>query len=265
MTILRLASGELLLYSPVQFSEELKRSVGKLGPVRHLIAPSIGHWMFVQDWQRACPEAKTWAVSGLRDRSQVRASGLRIDEELGSVPPDVWVDELDQVLIRGAVFAEVALFHKATRTLLISDLVLNLEPDKLPVPARAVGSLLGVLAPNGRAPVYLRILLRINRREASQAAARLVAFAPERVIFAHGRWFDRNATARLRRSLDWLLGGSGRGVKIIDNQRLPSAGTLIAAAAVVGLIGLAVVLRMRARAAGSLSGLRSRHSQHRRR
>jgi hypothetical protein len=32
----------------------------------------------------------------------------------------------------------------------------------------------------------------------------VIAWEPERVIFAHGRWFDREAAAYLRRSLSWL-------------------------------------------------------------
>ena len=51
------------------------------------------------------------------------------------------------------------------------------------------------------------------RREVAQFAFkpgargpfRLVALDPERVIFAHGRWFERNGAAQLRRSFGWLL------------------------------------------------------------
>jgi hypothetical protein len=51
----------------------------------------------------------------------------------------------------------------------------------------------------------VRGLLLLNRSEVAQKAARLVAFDPERVIFAHGRWFERDGAAQLRRSLAWLL------------------------------------------------------------
>jgi hypothetical protein len=33
----------------------------------------------------------------------------------------------------------------------------------------------------------------------------MVAFAPERVIFSHGRWFERDGTAALKRALSWLV------------------------------------------------------------
>jgi Domain of unknown function (DUF4336) len=87
MTILRLANGDLLLHAPAQYSDESRRAIETLGPIRHLLAPSVGHWMFLRDWQRACPQAKTWAVAGLKDRSQVRAARIRIDGELGDDAP----------------------------------------------------------------------------------------------------------------------------------------------------------------------------------
>ena len=60
-------------------------------------------------------------------------------------------------------------------------------------------------APNGRTPVYVRLIIRAGGQAAREAARKLVEWAPERVLFAHGRPFDRDATAALRRSLDWLL------------------------------------------------------------
>jgi hypothetical protein len=205
MTILRLSSGDLLLHSPIQFSQELKHSIEELGPIRHLVAPSMGHWMFLPAWQQACLAAKTWAVRGLRERSQVRAAGIRIDEDLIDMPPQVWAEDLDQVLFQAPIFSEVDFFHRESRSLVLTDIVLNVEPETLPSMGRLVGGMLGILAPNGRAPLYVRSLLKLNRSQAAQAAARLISFAPERVIFTHGTWFRDGATEQLRRSLNWLL------------------------------------------------------------
>jgi hypothetical protein len=205
MTIIRLGNGDLLLHSPARYSDELKRALAALGPIRHLVAPSVGHWMFIRDWQNACPEAKTWAVPGLKDRSQVRAAGVRIDAEVGDDAPDAWAKEIDQVLVQGPVFKEIDFFHRASRTLVLTDLILNIEGRDLPPLSRLIAGMLGILAPNGRAPAYVRGLLKLNRAQASQAAARLIGFDPQRVIFAHGRWFEENGAAHLRRSLAWLL------------------------------------------------------------
>jgi hypothetical protein len=44
-----------------------------------------------------------------------------------------------------------------------------------------------------------------GKTEGAQAASRLLPGGRDRVIFAHGRWFERGGSAALRRSLAWLL------------------------------------------------------------
>jgi hypothetical protein len=247
MTVLRLSGGELLLHSPVPYHPGLQRAVESLGRIGHLVAPSIGHWLFLKDWQAACPNAITWAVPGLEDRSQVRRSGLAIDAELSDRPPRVWANEIDQVLVAGPVFKEICLFHRPSRTLLLTDLIINLEGDLLPVFARPLARLLGIVAPEGRAPLYLRLLLRLNHRDTVRAAQRLVAFNPERVIFAHGQWFDRDAAGELRRSLAWILDGQSASPRLsaasATTTRAPLRSTALAGLALAGVWGLFAYLR----------------------
>lgn len=251
MTVLRLAGGELLLHSPIPYRPELQHALERLGRIGHLVAPSVGHWMFLKDWQAACPNAITWAVPGLEDRGQVRRSGVRIDAELGDRSPRVWANEIDQVLIAGPVFKEVALYHRATGSLLLTDLIINLEADLLPVLIRPLARVLGIVAPDGKAPLYLRLLLRTNRRAVADAARRLVAFEPERVIFTHGHWFERNATEELRRSLRWLLGSSAVGRDGLPPSRQergsPPTSTIVAGAALLGVVALLLGRRRKRR------------------
>jgi hypothetical protein len=206
MTVVRLSSGDLWLHSPTRFDGELKREMEKIGPIRHLVAPDIAHWMHLQDWQRACPEATTWAAPGLRDRREVRKSPVRLERDLSGSPPPEWAGDMEQVVVPGGFgFSEVDFLHQATATLLLTDLIVNIEAQKLPPPIRPGARLAGVVAPNGRAPIYLRLVVRMKRAEAARAAARMVAWAPERVIFSHGRWFECDGTAELRRAFAWLL------------------------------------------------------------
>ena len=207
MSVIRLSSGELWLHSPTRFGKRLQQQLEEFGPIRHLVAPNIAHWSFIKDWQRHCPDTTLWAAPNLRQRTQVKKAGLRIDHDLQEKAPDLWAGEIEQAIIPGGGgFREVAFFHKPTRTLLLTDLIVNLEPAKLPRATRTFAKLTGTLAPDGKAPAYLRLAIRMRRREAAAAAARLVGWVPERVIFAHGRWFERDGTEALRRSLAWVLG-----------------------------------------------------------
>lgn len=205
MTVFRLKEGGMLLHSPTRLTQPLLKSLQELGPIRHLVAPNSAHWTMVQEWQLAVPDALVWGAPGLRDRAQVKRSGLRIDHDLGDAAAP-WPDDLRQIDVPGiGGFHEVCLFHPATKTLVVTDLIQNLEKDKMPGPVRPLLSVAGNAAPDGRAPSYLRAAVRMKGLPPREAARQLVALQPERVILAHGAWFETDGTARLTRALDWLL------------------------------------------------------------
>jgi hypothetical protein len=205
MTVLRLYDGSLMLHSPTRFTATLKQELEQVGLIAHLVAPNSAHWMFVKEWQDRCPAVRTWAAPGLYRRGQVRRMGVHIDHEMQDGALAHWPGEIDRVLIEGVGFAEVALFVKHAKLVVLTDLVLNLEASKLPPALRPVAGLAGVLAPDGKAPLYLRALIKLKRTQARRAAKRLVAYKPDLTIFTHGRWFDSGAEEKLRKSLAWLL------------------------------------------------------------
>ncbi|WP_294395745.1 DUF4336 domain-containing protein [uncultured Sphingomonas sp.] len=204
MTIIRLADGDLLLHSPTPFSLELSDRITQVGPIRHLVAPSMAHWMFVADWQRAFPDARTWAAPGVRDRPQVRKSGVRIDAELGEGAPDAWAGEIEQGIVPGGLgFREIYFLHRPSRTLVLTDLIEGLEPTKLPPFTRGLMTMAG--ASDDRPALYLRAVLRLGGAETVRAIRSMVALEPERVIFAHGRFFADRGGARLTRAFAGFL------------------------------------------------------------
>ncbi|MCJ2127107.1 DUF4336 domain-containing protein [Methylobacterium sp. J-077] len=205
MTVIRLGDGTLWLHTPTRYEAGLHRAIAALGPIRHLVAPNIAHWTFVKAWQSHCPEALTWAAPNLRERGPVRRSGLRIDRVLTDTAAPGWASDLRQIVVPGGLgFREVAFFHGRSRTLVLTDLVVNLEPAKMPALLRPLLRLAGMTAPHGQPPPYLRFVIKLQQREAARAAADIVAREPTIVIFAHGLWFARDGTDRLRRSLRWL-------------------------------------------------------------
>lgn len=205
MTVVRLASGDVWLHSPTRYDDNLRREIEAVGPIRHLVAPNVAHWTFLKEWQDHCPDALTWAHPNLRKRRQVRRSGLRIDRDLGHTAPAAWSQDLQQVVVAGGFgFREVAFLHGPSRTVILTDLVVNLEPAKLPRLMRPFARFAGITVPNGRAPIYLRFIIRIRRRMAARARDTLLKTQPGRVVFTHGLLFYRDGAAQLRRSLRWL-------------------------------------------------------------
>lgn len=209
MTVLRLPGGDLLLHSPTRFTPGLKAELERIGRVRHLVAPNPVHWIFLKGWQDACPDVTTWAAPGLRERRQVRRSGIRLDHDLSHVAPPEWGGDVALTLLTGGFgFTEIGLFHQPSRTLLLADLAMNLEASKMPALLRPMLRLAGMVAPGGMSPPTLRAVIRLRQREARQAARRMLDQQPERVIFAHGRWFEHDGLRALRHSWRWLLDGS---------------------------------------------------------
>jgi short-subunit dehydrogenase len=237
MTIIRLSNGDLVLHSPVRYSTALRDELAQLGSIKYLVAPNVAHWMFLPDWQKRLPRTSTFAARGLSTRKQVREAGLRIDHELGGTTPGEWESELETITVNAPMFSEIELFDKRSRTLILTDLVQNLDPARLPVSTQAAAGLLGIAKPDGMAPVYLRLLLRLGGRSVQTAAQRLVSLAPERVIFAHGDWFKSEGTERLRRSLRWLLPGDA-----LRSASLPMAGTRVVITGASSGIGRASAL-----------------------
>jgi hypothetical protein len=206
MTVLRLASGGLWLHSPTPCLTGLRAELEREGPVAHIVAPSFAHWTFAKDWQAACPAAAVWAAPGLRERGQVKRSGLRIDHDLAAWPPEEWAGEIDQVLVPGGMnVAEVAFHHRPTRTLVLTDLVENFEPEKLNPVIRPLIRAAGAMAPDGKAAAHYRLVMNMRRETVKEAARKMLSWAPERVIFSHGAWFESDGAAQLRRSFRWLL------------------------------------------------------------
>lgn len=203
MTVLRLHDGSLLLHSPTRFTPELAQALDALGTVRHLVAPTVAHWMFLDAWQRAYPGATTWGVPALRGRAQVRKSGVRIDADLADEAPAAWANDIEQGLVRGGGgFEEAWFLHKSSRTLVLADLVENLQPSKLtPMTAAAMRATLATEATTG---LHVRAALGLGGQAARKAIRAMLATEPESVILAHGDLFTKGAAAQLRRAFAWV-------------------------------------------------------------
>ena len=203
MTIVRLSHGGLFVHSPIALDEKLARAVEALGPVEHLIAPNTIHYWWVPDGKARYPAAQVHAAPGL-DRKAKRP--LPIDSVLSASPPPEWAGEIEQVLFAGDVMAEVDFFHRPSRTLILTDLIENFEPARIKSwVLRLLVRLAGAADPDGSAPRDMRVTFRRHRAEMRAGVERMLAWQPERVILAHGRWYAQNGTAELTRAFRWVL------------------------------------------------------------
>jgi hypothetical protein len=190
MTVIRLRSGEILLHSPCAFDESLTAEVAALGRVAAIIAPGNLHWLHVRSCQRAFPDAVTYVCPGV----EKRAKGLTFESVLDDEAPLLWAEELSQVVLQGTrVMREVAFFHRASRTLILVDLVENFTAATpgtnlfLRIAFRAFGMW------NRPRPAPEYRFAWGDKARVREGMARILAWDFERVILSHGDVITRDA------------------------------------------------------------------------
>lgn len=201
MTMVRLPDGGLWLHSPIRPTPELLSAVAALGPVAAL-APNKLHWMALAAWQAAYPRAVTWAAPGVAEKAA--EGGFRIDEILGATAPAAWGGALEQALAPGGLMTEAVFLHRASRTLILTDLIENFEASR--VRSRFLRTLIrlgGVLDPNGGTPHNLRLTFLSRRVEMRAARRRCSAGRPSASCWRTAAASWKTAPGRLRWALAW--------------------------------------------------------------
>lgn len=194
MAVLRVAGGELAVWSPVPLNDGLASQLTLLGPVRLLLSPNRLHHLFLGEWAAAYPGARMLAPPGLARKRR----DLPFDEELdGTDLPD----GLDCVLFRGSfALTEAAFFHRPSGTALFGDLIQNFDPAALNCWQRVLVRTWGL---RGSAPLEWRLSF-VNRNKTRAALERVLAWEPHHIVIAHGLPPDGPAQEVIRRAFRWL-------------------------------------------------------------
>ncbi len=202
--IVCLQDGGLWVWSPIKLTGALKAAVQNLGPVKHLVSPNKIHYLFLEEWALAFPDAKLWGpASTIR-----KCPDLQFEEPLIDTAPAEWAEEIDQVWMRGSpVMDELVFHHKPSATTILADLSENfsdafLEEHWKPW-ARWMACKWKIVEGWGYAPLEWRLSF-IFRRRAKAAKARLTAWPTQRVIMAHGEWQREQGQAYLKKAFAWL-------------------------------------------------------------
>ena len=172
MTVIRLGTGELVLHSPAPLGPELRVELDALGPVRFIVVPAA-HGKFAADAARAYPSAELLEDPGAR-----------------------WEGELDSQRVRGFRLAEVALFHRPSRSLVITDLCFNIQRSPHRV-ARAFFRANGMWQRFGPSRI-IRALAVSSRAELRASLEQLLAWDFDRILPGHGDVVERGGPAALR-------------------------------------------------------------------
>lgn len=144
MTVIKLATGGLLVYAPIAPTGECLGLVNELvathGEVKYIVLPTISgleHKVFVGPFARAFPQAQVWVAPGQWSFPvNLPLSWLGFPSERTYIlPPDSqntpFGDEFDYAILDSidlgpGQFSEVAFFHRRSHTLLVTDTIVSI-------------------------------------------------------------------------------------------------------------------------------------------
>jgi hypothetical protein len=203
MTVVRLGSGGLWLHSPAPLTDELRSWLDSLAEPRFVVPASALHGhLFMGQYRDAYPGVELFAAPRL-DR---RRKDLGFDALLGSITDPRWSDDLDQAVFLGHLLPEVIFLHRASRTLIVGDLlVFEISPTR-PLATRLAWRLEGVYGSLGT-PRSLRLATR-NRRAARRSVERILEWDFDRIIVGHGEILETGGRAAFERAMSWLFARS---------------------------------------------------------
>ncbi len=196
MSVVRLSQGGLFVLSPVPLDDQTRRQIDALGEVRAVVAPSLFHHLSVAQWMAAYPKATFAACPGLEwKRTDLAFSGV-----LGDQPHPIWAQDLEQVYFSARRENELDFFHAPTRTLLVTDALLNLSTHPRPS-TRFVAKLMKNDAPGTG---WLEPVMVRDKKLARRQVDRMLAWDFDRIILAHGAPVESGGREVLRRAYAWL-------------------------------------------------------------
>jgi Domain of unknown function (DUF4336) len=202
MTIIRCGESDLFVHSPTPLVDSLRTEIEAVGRPRWIIGPNRIHYWWIPEWKARFPEAQVYLAPRIEEQAKGRITFAFVPLDRDNGYP--WDGEIATLPITGNYMTEVEFFHRPSRTLILTDFIENFEPEKISSRfVRWLTRLGGVQDPDGQMPRDMR--LTFNKERMRKAVETMIAWNPERIILAHGRWYQRDGVKELWRAFRWAL------------------------------------------------------------
>lgn len=192
----------LLVYSAIELDEPLRRELRLLGEVRFVLAPNKIHNVFLPGYEHAYPGAQFYFAPGLRERRpSLRCDGIVDAKAAEAGLPFAPSGLLDAIVTEGnAFFAEVLLFHRPSRTLIVCDFIEYFLAEDIAawgrerLAARALGWFVDAIGEPICSPEHS--VMCVDSDAFAHTRDRLLALKPLRIVMCHGHIIDGEASCR---------------------------------------------------------------------
>jgi hypothetical protein len=184
-TVVEIGDGRLAILSP---PADVTPDVERLGTIAAIVAPNSFHYLHAPAWHRRYPAAALYVAPELSHR----VPGFPLAAELTPDAAPLWREALPFVVLgpdRG--LSEVLFFHRASRTLVLTDVASNLV-DVARAAERVAFRISGM--PRGFGPTRNSRRLLLRDRPRVRATLRAVMQWPfDRIVVAHGAVVEHRA------------------------------------------------------------------------
>ena len=126
--VIRLDDGDLFILSPIQLTSDIRADIDRIGVVKYLISPNHIHHLYLGDWSQAYPDARLYASPRLAPKRK----DLTFYKTLSTGTPEPeWAGQIDQCIFGSGNgwIDELVFFHRASRTVVFTDLVMDFDPN----------------------------------------------------------------------------------------------------------------------------------------
>jgi hypothetical protein len=205
MTVVRLASDELIAISPIRVDDTTISQLNAIGRVGYIVAPNSYHYLFASSFKKIYPHAKFLAAPGLPSKKP----DLPIDEVI-SESKNNFGDEFEYFLFDGlktldvdGALNEIVFFHRDSHTLILTDTVFHFD-ESFPFVTQLAARVLGNY--QKLSPSLLEKLATKDTEKVRRSVHKVLAWDFQRVIVAHGSIVETNAKQRFQDGYAWFLG-----------------------------------------------------------
>jgi len=207
-TAIKLQDGGVWVLASTPLDTETKKKLEELGQVKFIVGADLVHHLFLSDFKKAYPTAKLIAPEAAIERHDDK--DLVFDGAWGRDPPNTrygFENEIEHCYFSGFKNKDVAFLHKASKSLIQADLLMNLPPTEQYSKSKPPSSLFKFnIGPSSW--LYPRLAWSLGEdKEAMRRDANTVSsWDFDRIIPCHGDVIETNGKAAWNSVYKYFLG-----------------------------------------------------------
>jgi len=193
VTLLRLADGRVVIHSSAPFTAEDVAAIRRLGVPSWVVEATLMHDTFAQRVRAFFPDIPYLAPDGFAKLTGVPTRSLY-------PPPSDWAGEIEVLKIEGLrKVDEHALFHRASRTLVLADLLFHFPADSRGWPRFFARHIMRLPRLSG-VSAFFRLMIR-DRAAFALSMRKMLEWDFEQIVVGHGDPIQNHAKTMLTQAL----------------------------------------------------------------